>query len=255
MIALAIIVVVLPLAPAFAAALHRPRAAARGGGSGLRTGDAWRRGRARDQRQRRPPRARAQRLYLRRRAERLLSGDDRAGRRAGQLRIGRVPARRGGARRAAAAPSAALLHLLRDLRVDDARLVRDRQPRTAVGPDRGEHARELRAGRPRGQVGLARSRVEVHHHQLVRGHDRAGRDAVSVLRRGQPAGLADRAPDLVLPVRARPGVGRREPAAGVPASADRLRDEGRAGADAHLASRRALGGSRAPPARCSRPRC
>ncbi len=101
------------------------------------------------------------------------------------------------------AAGAAVLHLLRDLRVDDARLVRDRQPRAAVGADRGEHARELRARRSRGQGGVARGGVEVHHHQLVRRDDRARRHAVSVLRGGQPSRLADRASDLVVPVRPR----------------------------------------------------
>ena len=98
MIALAIVVVLLPLAPAFAAALT-PRARPLGAVaavSGLAT-VAVAVALAIDVSNGRRM-SRAQRVRLRRRAERLLSRDDRAGRGARKLRVGRVPAGGGAAR-------------------------------------------------------------------------------------------------------------------------------------------------------------
>ena len=157
MIALALIVGA-PAAARARRAVHGPSAAARCAGGCVRGGDAGGGDRARYRCGRRASGAGSQRVPRSRPPQRLLPGHDRVGDRAGQHGVGGVPAGRGRAARAAPAPGAPVLHLLRNLRGDDAGLIRDRQPRAAVGADRGQHASQLRAGRPGGQPISSRRR-------------------------------------------------------------------------------------------------
>ena len=84
-------------------------------------------------------------------------------------------------RRAERLPGPAVLLVLRPVRLADAGLAGDRQPRAALRPGRGEHAGQRRAGRPGRPGPVAGGGLEVRDHQLAGRHDRAGGDAVPVL--------------------------------------------------------------------------